>query len=79
MTNRPQYEFTCKVCGKLFIAYKRTTKYCGKNCAKRGHKAEIIKEQFRTAKEEIQEQDRQKLLLQENLSLTNAAAFVPIC
>jgi excisionase family DNA binding protein len=78
MTSRQQYEFTCKVCGKTFTAYKRTTKYCGKTCAKRGYKAEIRKVEIRQSSEEVQEQNRQKLLSQEYLSLTNASALLGI-
>ena len=55
MINRQPYELTCKVCEKTFTAYKRTAKYCGKNCAKRGYKAEIRKKQIEQSSEEVQE------------------------
>ena len=78
MTERIQFEFACKTCGKLFIAYTSTTKYCSPNCAKRGYKAGKRKERLQSESEETQERNRQNLLLQVNLSLTDAAALLGI-
>ena len=77
-TERIQFEFACKTCGKLFIAYTSTTKYCSPNCAKRGYKAAKRKERLQLESEETQERNRQNLLLQVNLSLTDAAALLGI-
>ena len=78
MTERIQFEFACKTCGKLFIAYTSTTKYCSPNCAKRGYKTAKRKERLQLESEETQERNRQNLLLQVNLSLTDAAALLGI-
>lgn len=68
----------CKYCGKTFTAYTSTTKYCSATCANRGHKAEARTKRQQAESEEIQEHNRQKLLSQENLSLTDAAALLGI-
>jgi len=78
MTERIQFEFACKTCGNLFTAYTSTTKYCSPNCAKRGYKAEKRKERLQLESVEIQERNRQNLLLQENLSLTDASALLGV-
>jgi excisionase family DNA binding protein len=78
MAERIQFEFACKTCGKLFTAYTSVTKYCSNNCARRRNKAEKRKERLLLESEETKERNRQKLLLQENLSLTDAAALLGI-
>jgi excisionase family DNA binding protein len=78
MKNRIPFELICKTCGKLFTAYTSTTKFCSDTCAKRGYKIQKRKERLLTEKEEIQERNRQDLLLQENLSLTDAAALLGV-
>ncbi|MCL1943968.1 MAG: helix-turn-helix domain-containing protein, partial [Candidatus Azobacteroides sp.] len=78
MAERIQFEFACKTCGKLFTAYTSTTKYCSSNCAKRGYKTAKRKERLHLESQEIQERNRQNLLLQENLSLTDAAALLGV-
>ena len=78
MAERKQFEFACKACGKLFTAYTSVTKYCSQNCARRGNKAEKRKERLQLESAEIKERNRQKLLLEENLSLTDAAVLLGI-
>ena len=76
--NRIPFELICKTCGKLFTAYTSTTQYCSDVCAKRGYKAKKRKERLMLEREEIQERNRQDLLSQENLSLTDAAALLGV-
>jgi excisionase family DNA binding protein len=78
MAGRFEYKKVCKHCGEIFTAYTSTTKYCSANCANRGRKSETREKQLQTESEEIQEQNRQKLLSRENLSLTDAAALLGV-
>jgi excisionase family DNA binding protein len=78
MNDRFEYKKVCKSCGKTFTAYQSTTKYCSPNCATRGYKAKKRKERLQADSEEIKERNRQNLLSQEYLSLTNAAALLGI-
>jgi rRNA maturation endonuclease Nob1 len=78
MAERYEYKKVCKSCGNTFIAYTAFTKYCGEKCAKRDYRARQ-KEKARQAKgDEIKEQNRQSLLAQKYLSLSNAAALLGI-
>ena len=78
MNSRIEYNKVCKLCGKSFIAYQSTTKYCCASCSKRAYKANLRVKQQQSDSEEIKEQNRQNLLSQEYLSLTNAAALLGI-
>ncbi len=78
MTSKFEYKKVCQFCGNEFIAQKSTTKYCSDTCANRGNKAEKRQERLRIESEAIKERNRQNLLLQENLSLTDAAALLGI-
>ena len=62
----------------MFVAQKSAAKYCSKRCSNRGNKAEIRQERLRIENETIKERNRQNLLSQENLSLTDAAALLDI-
>jgi excisionase family DNA binding protein len=73
-----EYNKVCKYCGKTFIALTSTTKYCGHTCANRANKEEKRQERLRTDSEEIKERNRQKMLSQENFSLTDAATLLDI-
>lgn len=78
MTGSFEYKKVCKCCGKIFTAYTSTTKYCSATCSKRGHKAEMRDKRLQAESEEIREHNRQKLLSQEFLSITSAAALLSI-
>jgi excisionase family DNA binding protein len=78
MTGRIEYKKVCKHCGKAYTAYTSTTKYCSATCANRGHKAELREKRQQADSEEIQERSRQKLLLQEFLSISSAATLVSV-
>lgn len=78
MARKFEYKKVCKCCGKTFTAYTSTTKYCSSICSKRGHKAELRDKRLQTNSEEIQESNRKKLLSQEFLSITSAAALLSI-
>ena len=78
MTGKFEYQKVCKFCGNTFTAQKSTTSYCSVTCAKRGNKAAKRKERLQLESEEIQERNRQNLLSQDNLSLTDAAALLGI-
>jgi excisionase family DNA binding protein len=78
MTSKFEYKKVCQFCGNEFIAQKSTTKYCSDTCANRGNKAEKRQERLRIESEAIKERNRQNLLSQENLSLTDAAALLGI-
>ncbi|MDR2511965.1 MAG: helix-turn-helix domain-containing protein [Bacteroidales bacterium] len=78
MTSKFEYKKVCQFCGNAFVAQKATTKYCSDTCAKRGNKAEKRQERLQIESETIKERNRQNLLSQENLSLTDAAALLNI-
>jgi excisionase family DNA binding protein len=82
MTGNFEYKKVCKFCGNAFVAQKSTTKYCCDNCAKRAYKvkqkAQKRDERLQLESDEIKERNRQNLLSQEYLSLTNAAALLGI-
>lgn len=78
MAGKFQYKKVCKYCGKIFTAYTSTTKYCSTICSGRGNKAELRDKRLQTESEEIQESNRKKLLSQEFLSITSAAALLSI-
>ena len=76
--NEFEYKKVCQFCGNMFVAQKSAAKYCSKRCSNRGNKAEIRQERLRIENETIKERNRQNLLSQENLSLTDAAALLDI-
>lgn len=78
METKFEYKKVCQFCGNEFIAQKSTTKYCSDACAGRGNKAEKRQERLRIESELIKERNRQNLLFQENLSLTDAATLLGI-
>ena len=78
MNDRFEYKKVCKFCGKTFTTYQSTTKYCCASCANRANKADLKARKQQSVSEEIKEQNRQSLLTQEFLSLTNAAALLGI-
>lgn len=78
MTGKFEYKKVCNFCGNEFVAQKSTTKYCSERCAKRGNKEENRQERLRKESEAIKERNRQNLLAQENLSLTDAAVLLGI-
>ncbi|MDR0371421.1 MAG: helix-turn-helix domain-containing protein, partial [Prevotellaceae bacterium] len=78
MADRYEYRKVCKSCGKTFTAYTAFTKYCGETCAKRDYKARQKAKAQQAKGDEIKEQNRQNLLAQEYLSLSNAAALLGI-
>jgi len=78
MSNKFEYKNVCKSCGKAFTAYHSTTKYCCTSCAKRAYGAKLRAKQRQADSEQIKEKNRQNLLSQEYLSLTNAAALLGI-
>jgi excisionase family DNA binding protein len=78
MNGRFEYKKVCKFCGKAFTAYQSTANYCCTSCANRGRKAELRAKQLQTDSEEIRERNRQKLLSQEFLSISSAAALLSI-
>ncbi|WP_129593618.1 helix-turn-helix domain-containing protein [Seramator thermalis] len=78
MATNFEYQKICKFCGNEFVAQKSTTKYCSERCAKRGKKDEDRRERLLKESETIKERNRQNLLSQENLSLTDAAALLSI-
>ena len=78
MTRKFECQKVCKYCGKTFTAHTSTTKYCSTSCANRACKAEFRAKRLQADSEEIQECNRQNLLSQEYLSLTNAAALLGI-
>jgi predicted nucleic acid-binding Zn ribbon protein len=78
MTSKFEYKKVCQFCGKTFTAHTNTTKYCSDICANRGSKAEKRQERLRIESNAIKERNCQNLLLQENLSLTDAAALFGI-
>lgn len=73
-----QYQLICKYCGENFTGSNGATKYCTPRCAGRANKAEKRRERLRTKSEEIQEQNRQDLLSQEYLSISDAAILLGI-
>lgn len=78
MAGKFEYKKVCKCCGKTFTAYTSTTKYCSSICSKRGSKAELREKRLQAESEEIQENNRKKLLSQEFLSITSVAALLSI-
>jgi excisionase family DNA binding protein len=78
MASKFEYKKVCQFCGKTFTAQTSTTKYCSDICSNRGGKAEKRQERLRIESEAIKERNRQNLLSQENLSLTDAAALLGI-
>ncbi|MDS1032485.1 helix-turn-helix domain-containing protein [Porphyromonadaceae sp. NP-X] len=78
MAGKFEYKKVCKFCGNTFTAQKSTTKYCSETCAGRANKAEKRQERLQAESEFIQEHNRQNLLSQENLSLTDAAVLLGI-
>ncbi|MCL2739564.1 MAG: excisionase family DNA-binding protein, partial [Bacteroidales bacterium] len=78
MAGRFEYKMVCKYCGKTFIAYKSVTKYCGSTCANRGNKAESKTKFQQSQSDEIKERNRQNLLSQEFLSISQAAILLNI-
>jgi integrase len=78
MTSKFEYKKACQFCGNTFVAYTSTTKYCSNICSNRGSKAEKRQERLQIESKAIKERNRQNLLMQENLSLTDAAALLGI-
>lgn len=78
MASKFEYKKVCQFCGNEFLAQKSITKYCSDTCANRGNKVEKRQERLRLESEAIRERNRQNLLAQENLSLTDAAALLGI-
>jgi excisionase family DNA binding protein len=78
MVKKFEYKMVCKHCGKTFTAYTSITKYCSATCANRGYKAELRAKRQQAENEEIREHYRQKLLSQEFLSISSAAALLSI-
>jgi excisionase family DNA binding protein len=78
MTGKFEYKKVCQFCGNVFVAQKSTTKYCSEVCARRAYKAEARQKRLQAESAEIKERNRQNLLAQENLSLTDAAALLGI-
>ena len=78
MTGNFEYKKVCKLCGNTFVAQKSTANYCSKSCASRGYKAEQKEKKRQADGDEIKERNRQNLLTQEYLSLSNAAALLGI-
>ncbi|MDR2824927.1 MAG: helix-turn-helix domain-containing protein [Prevotellaceae bacterium] len=78
MVGNFEYKKVCKCCGKTFTAYKSTTNYCCTSCANRAYKADLKAKQQQADSEEIREHNRQKLLSQEFLSISSAAALLSI-
>jgi excisionase family DNA binding protein len=78
MKNITPYQATCTVCGKIFTAYKTTTKYCGKNCSRRAIKIEYKNNSHRLEEIEKNEKVRLQLSNRSNLSLSLAATFLGV-
>ncbi|MDR1679688.1 MAG: helix-turn-helix domain-containing protein [Prevotellaceae bacterium] len=76
MTTIFEYNKVCQFCGKAFIAQKSTTKHCSDTCAKRAYKAEQKAKRQKTDVEAIKERNRQKLLSQEFLSISETAELL---
>jgi excisionase family DNA binding protein len=78
MARKFEYKKVCQFCGNMFVAQKSTTKYCSEVCNNRANKAANRQERLQTESAEVNERNRQNLLAQENLSLTDAAVLLDI-
>ena len=78
MAGNFEFHKVCQFCGNKFIAQKSTTKYCSLTCASRAYKERQKEKRLQDDSREIRETNRQKLVEQEYLSITETAELLSI-